>query len=216
MPSPFSKLTICARIPHNATKLPNTTTVVAGSAITITDSTIDTHQEIIELVEVPAAISVRANEVRAGAPPGRTLLTLANGTDLRSAAFAAMFEMAAESWGRSLPLLRYDVDSETNWNGPAALGAATLPPEMLPFSASPRIVVTEAPAQGVWGQGALVWAAVPTLKLAGWLCVACCVYVQWWVSAARAVSYIADACVRLRFAAREETATPTDKLDIKQ
>ena len=122
------------------------------------------------MVEVPAAISVRANEVRAGAPPGRTLLTLANGTDLRSAAFAAMFEMAAESWGRSLPLLRYDVDSETNWNGPAALGAATLPPEMLPFSASPRIVVTEAPAQGVWGQGALVWAAVPTLKLAGWLC----------------------------------------------
>ena len=37
----------------------NTTTVVAGSAITITDSTIDTHQEIIELVEVPAAIFVR-------------------------------------------------------------------------------------------------------------------------------------------------------------
>lgn len=45
-------------------------------------------------MEVPAAISVRTNEVRAGAPPGVQLLTLANGTDLRAPAFAAMFELA--------------------------------------------------------------------------------------------------------------------------
>ena len=161
VPSPFSHLDICARVPHNATTLPNGTTILPGSAITITDSQIDTHQEIIELVEVPAAISVRANEVRAGRsmpsrPGGVPLLTLANGTDLSSPAFAAMFEMAAASWGRHLPLLRYDVDSDTCWNGPGPLDASLLPPEMLPFSASPRKVAAAAPTRGVWPQGALV------------------------------------------------------------
>ena len=68
-----------------------------------------------------------------------------------------------------MPLLRFDIDSATNWNGPQ-LGAAALPPEMLPFSASPRILVTEAPTRGVWAKGALVWSEIPTLELAGWLC----------------------------------------------
>lgn len=53
--SPYSRLDICARIPHGATTLPKTTTILPGSAITITDSGIDTHQEVIELVEVPTA-----------------------------------------------------------------------------------------------------------------------------------------------------------------
>jgi hypothetical protein len=174
VPSPYSHLDICARVPHNATALPKNTTILAGTAITITDSLIDTHQEIIQLVEIPAAISVRTNQVMAGAKvPGRQgaapLITLANGTDLRAPVFSAMFEMAAASWGRHLPLLRYDLDSETNWNGGSTLGASGLPPEMLPFTTSPRIVVAEAPTRGVWAEGALVWAATPTMGLAGWL-----------------------------------------------
>ena len=109
--------------------------------------------------------------MRAGAPPGTPLLTLAEGTNLSSPAFTLMFQMAAESFGRHLPLLRYDIDSGTNWNGPS-LGAAALPEEMLPFSASARVVVSAAPSRGTWAEGALVWAAVPTIQLAGWLCTA--------------------------------------------
>lgn len=46
VPSPYSHLELCARIPHNASTLPAATTVVPGAAITITDSAIDTHQEV--------------------------------------------------------------------------------------------------------------------------------------------------------------------------
>ena len=51
----------------------------------------------------------------------------ATGVDLRAPAFSAMFALASEAMGRDLPLLRFDVDSGTNWNGPP-LGASMLPP----------------------------------------------------------------------------------------
>lgn len=167
--SPYTHLTLCGRIPHNATSLPRSTTIVAGGALSVVDSGIDTHQAVITLVEVPNAIIVRENELRPGSSPGVPVLTLADGVDLGVPAFSLMFAMAAESWGRHLPLLRYDVDSGTNWNGPA-LGASLLPPEMLPFSASPRVLLSAPPTRGRWSAGAMVWAAIPTPSLGGWIC----------------------------------------------
>ena len=63
---------------------------------------------------------------------------------------------------------RYTI-ANTNWNGPTPLAAA-LPPELLPFSTADRLTVTAAPLVGVWKQGAVVWAVMPTLNLAGWYC----------------------------------------------
>ena len=94
---------------------------------------------------------------------------LADGVDLRAPAFDLMFALASEAMGRDLPLLRFDVDSGTNWNGPP-LGASLLPPEMQPFSASPRVLLAAPPTRGVWKAGAMVWAVVPTFSLAGWIC----------------------------------------------
>ena len=87
----------------------------------------------------------------------------------RSVALVLTRWRAAQAMGRDLPLLRFDVDSGTNWNGPP-LGASLLPSEMLPFSASPRVLLAAPPTRGVWKAGAMVWAVVPTLSLAGWIC----------------------------------------------
>lgn len=167
--SPYSHLTLCGRVPHNATVLPPDTHFVAGGAVTIVDSGIDTHQAVITLAEVPDAITLRENELRPGSAPGVPVLALADGVDLRAPAFDLMFALASEAMGRDLPLLRFDVDSGTNWNGPP-LGASLLPPEMQPFSASPRVLLAAPPTRGVWKAGAMVWAVVPTFSLAGWIC----------------------------------------------
>jgi len=167
--SPYSHLELCGRIPHNATSLPKATTIVAGGALTIVDSGIDTHQAVITLVEVPDSIALRENELRPGASPGVAVIALADGVDLRTPVFSAMFELASEAFGRDLPLLRFDVDSGTNWNGPS-LGTSLLPPEMLPFSASPRVQLAAPPTRGRWKAGAMVWSVIPTLSLAGWIC----------------------------------------------
>jgi len=103
--SPYSHLNLCSRVPHNATlPLPPSVDVIPGSAVSIVDSQVDTHQAVITLVEVPNAISVRDNELRAGV--ASPLFALGPDTNLSSPALTATFELASRSWGRNLPLVR--------------------------------------------------------------------------------------------------------------
>ena len=88
--------------------------------------------------------------------------------DLTAPAFSLQFALAASF--KDDPLLRYDVTSNTNWNGPPH-PEAQLPQEMLPFSASAgRDVAGAPPTRGVWAAGAILRATTPTKALAGWVC----------------------------------------------
>ena len=161
--SPYSHLDLCARVPHDAPSLPPDVHTVPSTAVTIEDSELDVHDNgVLTLVEVPSVISLRGSELKYLQHP---VLALDNGTDLRSPAFAAMFARAAAD---PVPLLRYDLTSASNWDGPPH-PRQQLPPEMLPFSV--REETAEAPpARGVWAAGARLRAATPTRELAGWIC----------------------------------------------
>ena len=164
--SPYSHLDLCERIPHNATALPPNTSVIPGSALTLADSLVDTHENpVLTLVEVPNALSIRANQMRYVRQP---LIRVWPDGDLTAPAFSLQFALAASF--KDDPLLRYDVTSNTNWNGPPH-PEAQLPQEMLPFSASAgRDVAGAPPTRGVWAAGAILRATTPTKALAGWVC----------------------------------------------
>ena len=85
---------------------------------------------MLTLVEVPNALSIRANQMRYVRQP---LIRVWPDGDLTAPAFSLQFALAASF--KDDPLLRYDVTSNTNWNGPPH-PEAQLPQEMLPFSAS--------------------------------------------------------------------------------
>jgi hypothetical protein len=52
--------------------LPPNTSIVPGAAISIVNSQIDTHQQIVLAVELPAHVTISENELRDG--PGEAML----------------------------------------------------------------------------------------------------------------------------------------------
>jgi hypothetical protein len=159
---PYSGLDLCGRIPLNSTVLPNGTDIEPAGFIQVTSSVLDTHQPMIVLEEVPSKISVWENLIWDGG--GFPVLSPGEGVNLSSPLFTAAFTFAI---ARKSTMLSYNV-ADTNWNGPPA-AVPMLPAELLPFAPG-RAVSLAAPKAGVWTAGQIVWAARPTLQVAGWLC----------------------------------------------
>ncbi len=124
--SSFSHLDLCARIPHTATAVPPNVSL-SMSAITIEDSQLDTHQNILRLEEVPAHVEVSGNELRDGSGAGILVFNVSSSINLTGPVFSELLARAAQ--GRRW--LSYSI-GKSNWNGPT-LSGGVLPGPLRPF-----------------------------------------------------------------------------------
>ena len=159
-PSPYSHLNLCGRIPHNASALPDKTTLAPDASVSISSSLIDTHQPILSLAEVPSHIALQNN---AAWDPAWPLVSF-DAAEMGSPGMRAMLALAAAAGSQTLA---FNVAS--NWHG-SAPSAEVLPQELWPFARQMRLASSAPPTRGAWPRGAIVWAQVPSVELAGWLC----------------------------------------------
>ena len=171
MQSLFSHMMTCGRVNQSVPTIPANVSIVPGSAITITESLVDTHQAIIMAIELPAHITVKENELRDGRGEGITVLNT-SALKLDAPLFAELFARATgtdEAGASNRQWLSYDVASPSNWNGPTQHGAQ-LPEELFPYTFDQRPSAKAVPTRGCWKAGSLVYAAIPTIESFGWLC----------------------------------------------
>jgi hypothetical protein len=173
VPSPYSHMDLCGRVPHGAPALPPNVSLVPGAAITLTGSQLDTHQPIVYAAELPAHVTVAENELRDGTAPGIPVLDT-SALNLSAPLFAALFARASAGAapGQARRWLSYNVDDASNWNGPTAAGGA-LPQQLWPYAPpATKFRAERAPEVGAWRAGAVVLAEPPSLARYGWLCTA--------------------------------------------
>eukprot|EP00040_Diaphanoeca_grandis_P005372 m.32587 g.32587 ORF g.32587 m.32587 type:complete len:543 (+) comp16666_c1_seq2:178-1806(+) len=164
--SQYSHMALCGRIPHTATAVPPNTSIVPGSALTITNSQIDTHQAIVLAIEVPAHVTVSENELRPGSSSQPTIFVINIAADLSQPLFATLFHIVSDM--DSLVTLSYDI-SASNWNGPT-MHEAALPQQLWPYALSTTFRSKQAPVTGAWRAGAIVIADPPSTTRYGFFC----------------------------------------------